>query len=238
MVAVIIAAGGRGKRFGRPGGKQYYEIDGNPVLFYTLNAFLSHPEVSVVLPVVNEDELTEFKETVRKVKFADKLLQPAIAGKERYETVFNGLESLKNHYGEIPEEMIVLIHDGARPCVSKDLISRVIEGTRKYGACIPVIKVADTVKEVDEDERVVKTLDRSFLRLVQTPQGFKGSILYEAYSRLFMHKEIADRITDDAALVELSGYDVYCVEGDRRNIKLTYPEDIPFVKSFIDMEDL
>jgi 2-C-methyl-D-erythritol 4-phosphate cytidylyltransferase len=235
VVFAIIAAGGSGKRFQKSGGKQFFPLKGRPVLAFTIEKFLQCGLVDYVLPVISAENFALFEAMRSKLKGnQSKLLSPVSAGNERYDSVFNGLKSLKATFKDEFEDAIILVHDGARPFVSLDLIKRVIEGTRSYGACVPAVEPADTVKRVDKSGRVLKTLKRSDLRLIQTPQGFLGKIIFKAYQ-----KGIASgfkEITDDASFVELAGINVFVVEGDRLNFKITYPEDELIALALIEEE--
>jgi len=224
LVFAVIAAGGRGSRFKKPGGKQFFLLKGKPVLVYTLEKFLSCNRVDFVLPVIGQENFSIFNEARKAIDAPlARLLPPVQAGEERFESVLNGLKRLQHDFKNEFEDSIILIHDGARPFVSTNLIERVIDGTKEYGACVPAVKVADTVKRVDSCGKVLETLKRSELVLVQTPQGFLGRIIMKAYEEIA--KPLAKELTDDASFVELTGYEVRVIDGERLNIKITYPED-------------
>lgn len=235
MVFAVIAAGGRGSRFKKPGGKQFFLLNDKPVLAYTMEKFLRCSGIDFVLPVIGRENFSLFDE-VKKTLDAplSGLLPPVSAGKERFESVLNGLKKLQQEFKEDFNDSVVLIHDGARPFVSIDLIERVIEGAKKHGACVPAVEVSDTVKRVDPGGKVVETLKRSELVLVQTPQGFLGRIIMKAYEEI--SKPPAAELTDDASFVELSGHRVYVVRGERLNIKITYPEDELIARALLGKE--
>lgn len=236
-VATIIAAGGKGRRFQKPGGKQYFLLSGKPVLYYTIKAFANCKDVDFILPVVNRDEADRFLEVVQMLESGrDKLLKPAYAGSERFFSVLNGLEALKDELGREFEESIVLVHDGARPFVSENLIVRTILKAKEKGACVPVLPSPDTLKEVDEKGKVLSTLSRERIRLVQTPQAFKGRIIYESYAR-FKEGPGIKEFTDDSSVVEKAGYTVYSVQGEKANIKITYPEDELFAEFYLKLKE-
>ncbi|MCX7831934.1 MAG: 2-C-methyl-D-erythritol 4-phosphate cytidylyltransferase [Actinobacteria bacterium] len=231
MVIALIAAGGKGKRFGREGGKQYFLINGKPVLYFTLKSFIESEEVDYVLPVINEEDTLRFREVIKSLqKGTEKVLGPVYAGMERVNTVHNGLKHLKNTFGNSFYDSIILIHDGARPFISKNLINRVVFATREFGACVPVVPIPDTLKEISGG-KVVKTLDREKIRAVQTPQGFLGKMILSCYDSIDDKNEYF--FTDDASLVEHFGYEVFVVDGEKTNIKITYPEDEIFANFYV-----
>ena len=144
-------------------------------------------------------------------------------GVNRQESVLKGFERLPSDAKE------VIIHDGARPLVEDKIISSVVEALGKYTAVTCAVKVKDTVKQIDESGKVIKTLKRDSLVLVQTPQGVKT----EEYRLAAEKAEDLSRFTDDASLMEAAGYEVYTVEGSYKNIKITTPEDITVAESYI-----
>lgn len=231
MVIALIAAGGKGKRFGKEGGKQYFLINGKPVLYFTLKSFIESEAVDYVLPVINKEDKSRFREVIKRIQNGTKkVLEPVYAGMERINTVHNGLKYLKNTFGNSFDDSIILIHDGARPFVTKNLIDRVVFATRKFGACIPVVPIPDTLKEM-EDDKVVKTLDREKIRAAQTPQGFFGKIILSCYDSIAGKSEYF--FTDDSSLVEYFGYEVFAIDGEKTNIKITFPEDEIFANLYL-----
>jgi len=216
-VSAIIVAAGEGKRFGSA--KQFALLKGKPVLDRTLETFEEHIKVTEVILVVKEDWLRE-----KYLNRYKKLVAVVRGGERRQDSVMAGFNQLK------PDQSgIVLVHDGVRPLVGKDLISRVIEAAEQKGAAIPALSLEDTIKRVEE-ERVVKTLDRLTLFKVQTPQGFFYTTLERALRKA---KEDSFYGTDEASLVERIGEKVYIVEGDTQNIKVTGPEDIHIAEAFL-----
>lgn len=211
MPTAIIAAAGKGVRLEKNIPKAFVEINKKPLLFYSIEKFKNF-HLIVVLP----EEFTEKWKRELKLYFSDLQIEVVPGGKERQDSVLNALEIIED------ENEIVLIHDVARPLVSEKLIKKIVENTVKYGACIPVIQTVDTLKEV-ENWRVIKTVNRNKIFAVQTPQGFKAGIIKKAYVKA---KEENFSGTDDAMLVERTGKQVYCIEGERKNFKITYPEDL------------
>ncbi|KPJ70218.1 hypothetical protein AMJ44_00445 [candidate division WOR-1 bacterium DG_54_3] len=217
-VAAIIAAAGRGERFGSP--KQLYLLKGKTVLDWSLEKFEAHEAIDEIVLVLKEEQEKE-----KILAHYKKIVAVVQGGKERQDSVLNGFKMID------PEKTgIVLVHDGVRPLVSKALISRVIEATLKKGAVIPALPLEDTVKEVAGKE-VLRTLERQELCRVQTPQGFTYSILKKALEKA---QEEGYYGTDEASLVERAGESVFVVQGDPTNIKITVPEDLKVVESLLD----
>ncbi len=215
IVAAVVVAAGRGQRAGGDVPKQYRKIAGIPVIRPSLSAFASHPHVDLVLPVIHPDDEDLFRAASGDLK---NLLEPVAGGATRQDSVHAGLQALR---ARTPE--IVLIHDAARPFLSGALISRAIEAARTYGAAVPGIAVADTVKKIDQAAVVAETLDRSQLRMVQTPQAFAFALIADAHQRAAAAGR--EDFTDDAALAEWAGHRVLMFEGDIGNVKLTTNED-------------
>jgi 2-C-methyl-D-erythritol 4-phosphate cytidylyltransferase len=216
--SAIIVAAGAGKRFGEL--KQFAYLRAKPVLEWTLEKFEAHAEIdAVVLVLPDEQDLKHYR-----MRYA-KIVDIVRGGERRQDSVWQGFRLLD---AKAPE--VVLVHDGARPLVGADLISRVIAAARVDGAAVPVLPLEDTVKEVRE-ERVVGTVDRTFLARAQTPQGFRYDVLKKA-----LDAARRDRFygTDEAALAERVGIPVTAVPGDPRNVKITTPVDINIAEALID----
>ncbi|MGJ4889027.1 bifunctional 2-C-methyl-D-erythritol 4-phosphate cytidylyltransferase/2-C-methyl-D-erythritol 2,4-cyclodiphosphate synthase [Bradyrhizobium sp. HKCCYLRH3099] len=212
--AAILVAAGRGLRAGAGGPKQYRSIGGRTVIHRALAAFADHPEVAVVQPVVNPDDIEVFNAAVSGLRHEP----PAHGGATRQASVLAGLEALVPHKPEI-----VLIHDAARPFVTPAVISRAIVAANKTGAAIPVVPVTDTIKEVGAAGDITATPERAKLRIAQTPQTFKFETILEAHRRAA--RDGLTEFTDDAAIAEWAGLTVATFEGDVANMKLTTPED-------------
>ena len=212
--AAILVAAGRGLRAGSGGPKQYRSIGGQTVIFRAMEPFCSHPQVSVVQPVLNPDDIAMFNEAVQGLQHAP----PAKGGATRQASVHAGLEALA-----VQKPNVVLIHDAARPFVSAALITRAIRAASTAGAAIPAIPVADTIKLVDASGNIEATPERARLRIAQTPQAFQYDVILEAHRRAA--REGRNDFTDDAALAEWAGLTVATFEGDAANMKLTTPED-------------
>lgn len=214
-IAVIIAAAGSGKRMGSSVPKQFLKIGGKPILFKTALAFSRNSLIDGFFVVTGKEYIKETEEAVGNLP---KFKGISEGGAERQDSVYNGLKALNGEYE------YVLIHDGARPFVSQDIIVRVIEKTAEKGAAVACVPVKDTIKVVSEDGVFEKTLNRSVLQSIQTPQGFKTGLIMQAYEKAF---EDGYYGTDDAALAERMGIPVYKVDGSYENIKITTKEDMP-----------
>jgi 2-C-methyl-D-erythritol 4-phosphate cytidylyltransferase / 2-C-methyl-D-erythritol 2,4-cyclodiphosphate synthase len=213
VVALVVAAG-RGTRAGLDVPKQYSLLAGQPVLRRTLQALSSHPEVDAVLTVIGPTDTNAYSQAVDGVAG----LLPAVrGGATRQESVRNGLEELA-----ASSPRLVLVHDGARPFVSRELVSRVIEACDESHGAVPALAVTDTIKR-RRDDRITATVPREDLVTAQTPQGFPFAALLEAHRQAARSQQNA--LTDDAAVADLVGLPVRIVEGDPRNVKLTRPAD-------------
>ena len=213
-VAAVVVAGGRGLRAGGELPKQYRQICGESVIRRALLAFARHPEISIVQPVIHPADKELYLAAIQ-----DTRLLPAVAGAElRQGSVRAGLEALEPHAPEL-----VLVHDAARPFVSGALITRAIAAARASAAAVPVMGVTDTVKSVDASGMITGTVDRTALRMVQTPQAFVFSSLLDAHHRA--QTAAREDFTDDAALAEWAGLKVSTFQGEAGNVKLTTDED-------------
>lgn len=214
--SVIIVCGGSSSRMNGID-KIFAKIGNMPVVAKTISAFESLKEISKIVIVTKEESILSMQKLCDEYNFK-KVSDIVVGGACREESVYNGFKML------IDEEQIVLIHDGARPFVSNEVILRVLSSAKEYSAATCAVNVKDTVKIVKTDGLIVSTPDRSGLKAVQTPQGFKHSLFKEAI-------EAADdlsKFTDDCSLVEAYGHPVYTVEGDYNNIKITTEDDLEF----------
>lgn len=213
MIGLVLAAAGTGSRFGSETPKQFALLRGNPLYLHALECFTTFFDQAVI--VVPSSWKEEVAKHIQSLSYRDKLTL-VVGGATRQDSVRRGL----HHLSQAVE--IVLIHDAARPFAPLDLISRVIGVTRKHGACVPVLSVTDTVKEVSE-ELVVRTVLREGLVLAQTPQGFDVSLLKRAVAKA---EKDGFYGTDEAALVERLNEPIHIVSGDKVNIKITEKEDL------------
>lgn len=214
-VSAIIPAAGRGLRMGSDIPKQFLLLDGKPILHHTVSVLDHCSAIDEIVLVVPENEI----EAVQ-TRIADshpKVTRVVAGGKERQDSVGNGLRSLDS------DTDIVVVHDGVRPFVSPELIRETIEAARDFGAAIVAIPVSDTLKKVSEDGRVERTVDRQGLWRVQTPQTFQYPLLKQAFD-----KARSDGFygTDEGALVEYLGKEVKVIPGSELNIKITNSKDL------------
>ncbi|RMG54322.1 MAG: 2-C-methyl-D-erythritol 4-phosphate cytidylyltransferase [Acidobacteria bacterium] len=216
MNVAIIVAGGIGRRMGAARAKPFLELCGEPVVIHTLRAFEACSAVDEIILVVHERERQEAMARLSSGDLA-KVARVVVGGPERQDSVWNGLRHVDRAATEL-----VIIHDGVRPLITPDQIAAVAEEARRSGAAILALPATDTIKEV-EGNRVIKTLDRHRLYLVQTPQAFRAEIIISAHERA---RAEGRRATDDAALVEQAGFPVSIVGGSRINFKITWPEDL------------
>jgi 2-C-methyl-D-erythritol 4-phosphate cytidylyltransferase len=213
-VGVVIVAGGSGARVGGTELKQFRWVAGKPMLLHSIQTFQLRRDVAMVVCVLPK----EFAGDPPPWIFQSDLerLMLSVGGPERVDSVFNGLEDL-------PEECdFVLVHDAARPLASGAVIDRVVQEMRKGHGAVAALPVVDTLKEVDETGRIVRTVDRTRLWRAQTPQGFPRGQLERAHDEARRRRIVA---TDDAALFELLGLPVHVVQGSERAMKVTGEED-------------
>ena len=217
--AAIVLAAGQGKRMHSSVQKQFLLLDGKPLIFYGLDAF-ENSSVDQIVLVTGSDEISYCQtEIVEKYGFS-KVTHIVAGGKERYHSVYAGLKAAEG-------AEYVLIHDGARPLLTKEIISRALKGAEEYGACVAGMPVKDTIKTADSDGFVAATPDRSRLWQIQTPQAFSYQWIRQAYDKLFSREEYQQGITDDAMVLEtMSSHRVKLIEGSYSNIKVTTPEDM------------
>ncbi len=221
MVSVIVVAAGKSERFKNPIPKPYLLLGDKPVIVHALAAFSGESPVDEIILVINAGDAGRIKKVLS--DFSLKVDKVVFGGKRRQDSAACGLKEIS------PKSNIVLLHDGARPFVSRKLINRVLEETRISGAVVPAIPCEDTIKEVEKQE-VVKTLRRTLLRAVQTPQGFKRRLIFSAYEKA----EAANYYgTDDAELVEHIGHPVKVIPGEKENIKITTPADLVFAGAIL-----
>lgn len=213
--AVIIVAGGQGLRMKSTTPKQFMEFGGNVVIFRSIEAFTKvYPDIQIVV-VLGKGYNEIWNKLVKKHQFNHSLTL-CTGGKERYESVLNGL----SHIGD---ETLVAVHDAVRPFVSELLIKRLFETAEKEHSAVPVIPLRDTVREVVNGSS--RIIPRERLRQVQTPQVFQSKLLKQAYS--FVDPK---GITDDSGIFEQAGFTPFLVEGEEQNFKLTRPEDLTYAE--------
>ena len=224
--AVVLSAG-QGKRMGTSVQKQYIELEGKPVIYYTLKVFQESSVIDDIILVVGEGQEDYVRTDIIERYHFTKVSGIVNGGKERYDSVWQGLQAVSH-----PEEGYVFIHDGARLCVNEDILRRGYDTVCRYRACVAGMPSKDTIKLADEDGFAATTPERRLVWTVQTPQIFETSLIIEAYSRLMREKCI--QVTDDAMVVEqMMNVPVKLFEGSYENIKITTPEDLDIAKLFL-----
>lgn len=217
MTSVIIVAAGVGKRMGGKVAKQYLELKGKPILYYTLNAFNQIDEINEIIVVTGENDIDYVQNEIINKYNIKKVTKVVVGGSERQYSVYNGLKAVNTN------TKVVLIHDGVRPFIQARDIKRLIEEIKTIKACLLGVKVKDTIKICDDKGYIRETPDRSLLWQAQTPQGFLYDIILKAHLQAQSENFLG---TDDAMLVERLGYKIKMVEGSYTNIKITTPEDL------------
>ena len=209
---ILIVAGGRGTRMGGPQPKQFLELSGRPVLMHTLEAFDRWDASARLIVVLPEDQIDTWKRLCEAHVFG-RIHRVVAGGETRFHSVRNGL-------GAVASNGLIAVHDGVRPLVAPSVIAACFAAAADGGAAVPVVPVVESVREVDADGGS-RPVDRTRLRVVQTPQVFRADVLRAAYRLPY-----DPRFTDDASVVEASGVAVRLVPGNRENIKLTTPMDL------------
>lgn len=233
----IVPAAGLGKRFGQDNNKTFQTLLGKPIVIWTLEALEAVDDIEEIIPVFKKGDMGQGLALIERFKIS-KVKRIAPGGKERQDSVFNGL----NLAGK--KATVVLIHDGVRPLIETDLIKKTIQellipsspplakgGGGGFDGVIVGVPPKDTIKEVQQDgENIKKTLNRNVLRAIQTPQVFKYSALMQAYKKAMSEKFYS---TDDSAIVERYGGKVKVIMGSYTNIKVTTPEDLDMAEMLL-----
>ncbi|MFI5141879.1 MAG: 2-C-methyl-D-erythritol 4-phosphate cytidylyltransferase [Bacteroidia bacterium] len=211
MYAVVIVAGGTGSRMNNELPKQLIEINNRPVIVYSIEKFQYFNKDIQVIISLHKDYFELFEKI--KTRFNLKNIEVVEGGETRYQSVKNALAVLN------PNTTIVGVHDAARPLVSLQTIEKTFSAAEQHGAAIPVIDMNESLREVSGTES--KAVDRTKFKVVQTPQCFKKEILLKAYDMPY-----SPLFTDDASMVEKTGHQIFITEGNKENIKITYPQDL------------
>jgi len=221
-VCAVVPAGGLGTRMGGTVPKQFLNLNGKPILYYTLKALQESGLISELILVVPKKEYgNACDQWLGKPEIVTKVV---VGGAKRQDSVYNGFCEVSR------ESEIVLVHDGVRPFLSHKMIRETINAAREYGAAITAIPVHDTIKRVDASGLVSKTVERENLWRVQTPQAFQYKILNEAFKKANSEKFYG---TDEGTLIEHLGAPVKVIEGSEKNIKITQPEDLELSETYI-----
>ena len=221
----IVLAAGQGKRMHSKIQKQFLEIGGKPILYYSMECFQKSPLIQDIILVTGEDMISYCQsEIVEKYGFT-KVCKVTAGGKERYDSVYAGLLCCQ-------DTDYVYIHDGARPFVTEEMIQRGYEAVKRTNACVMGMPSKDTVKLADPSGYIKETPDRKIVWNIQTPQIFSYDLIRGAYESI--RKKDMSNVTDDAMVVEQeTGTKLLLVEGSYQNIKITTPEDLAVAEAFL-----
>ncbi len=220
FVSCIVAAAGKGSRMQSELNKIFLEFAGKPVLAHTLSVLEACRTVDEIVIVTSECDILGCKDIVEEFGIS-KVTAITVGGKERQDSVRNALKEVS------PQADIVLIHDAARPLVTEEVISDVIENVTLCGAAAPGVSCKNTLKLADNEGFIADTPDRSLMYEIQTPQGFSRDLIVRAHENALQNSLAG---TDDCFLVEQLGNRVKISQGDYRNIKITTPEDLPLAE--------
>ena len=223
MVTAIIVAAGKSERMGTGTDKAFLNLGPRPVVAWSLLAFERCADVDKIVLVVRKDQVNASKSLARMFGIS-KMLAIVAGGAKRQDSVMNGLKALD------VDARFVVVHDGARPCVTSETISEVVKLARRYGAAVVGRHIWDTVKYVEKGTTVARTEDRSKLWAVQTPQAFDVRLLKRAYETVVEQKK---EVTDDASAVELIGEPVKIYETEKPNLKITTVEDLRMASAIV-----
>ena len=223
MISTIIVAAGKGTRMGVGVDKLWLEVAGRPVVAHTWQRFEDAGEIGEIILVVREGMQSHFQALAEQFHF-HKPFRIVVGGAERQDSVWNGLHALS------PATAIVAIQDAARPCTSLELITATIAAARETGAAVAAQPVTDTLKETVDGKLISRTVDRSKLWAVQTPQTFQVEVIRHAIAAV-RAKNL--QLTDDTAACELVGQRVQLVKSVAPNPKVTVPADLPFIESLL-----
>lgn len=227
----IVLSAGQGKRMKTAVQKQYIELEGKPVIYYTLKAFQDSGIIGDIVLVVGEGQEKFAREEIADKYHFTKVSAIVAGGAQRYDSVWQGLKAVQR-LNAPSQSSYVFIHDGARMFVDEGIIRRGYKTVRRYRACVAGMPSKDTVKIVDDDGFATQTPKRKYVWAVQTPQIFETSLITEAYFRLMQEQDID--VTDDAMVVEqMLHLPVRLFEGSYENIKITTPEDLEIAKEFL-----
>ena len=218
----VIVAGGTGTRMNSALPKQFLLLKGKPILYYTIDTFLSAFEDIHLIIVLGEDHIAAGQEIID-AYFDYSRIEITIGGRTRFHSVQNGLKLVK-------EESIVFVHDAVRCLVSTDLIHRCFDDAMEYGASIPVVDSKDSIRYIRGEEN--ESLERDRVKLVQTPQVFHSKILLPAFAI-----DYKEKFTDEASVVEAYGLKVHLTAGEDKNIKITQPMDLVIAEYYLAREN-
>ena len=217
-VGTVVLAAGESRRM-RGIDKIFFPLDGKPMVWRCISVFRSHPLVSEIVLVTSKGSVAQAEALVAE-QSAEDSVSVCAGGERRQDSVMEGLERLRDCD-------LVIVHDGARPFITPELLDKGIAAARDGGAAVAAVPVKDTIKRSDDGATVTRTLERDTLWAAQTPQIFKTSLLKEA------HRRVSSGVTDDASMVEAIGHPVSLFPGSYYNIKVTTPEDLIFAQAIM-----
>lgn len=233
-VTAIILAAGIGKRMNFDIPKQYILLSNETILKRTIRNVLKSEYIDECILVIRKEDIKKAKEIIQditrsNIRNNDFKIKYVIGGKERQDSAYSGIKAVSDNTD------IILVHDGVRPFIKKEIIEDAIKSVEITGSVATAVKVKDTIKYTKDGGKIVEsTPRRENLRAIQTPQVFKKDILKKAYDIAYNEKYYS---TDDASLVEYAGGDVYLIEGDYSNIKITTKEDLIIANAIIEEEN-
>lgn len=213
----VIVAGGTGQRMGADTPKQFLHLHNRPMILYTLDAFLRAFDDIKIIVVVHPDYLNTLQSMLIKYGNEQKIRMVA-GGQTRFESVKNGLKI-------VTDESMVFVHDAVRCLVSPDLIQRCYTEAKSFNNAIPVIPIRDSIRKWDMNSNHSEVVDRTGLYAIQTPQVFLSGLIKKAFEQ-----DYCDAFTDEATVFEAQGGLVHLIEGEGRNIKVTYPQDLEYAE--------
>ncbi len=233
-ITAIIPAAGLGKRFNLSGGKIFAGVRGAPLLAYTLKRLHREDSITEIIPVLRRQDIEKGFDMIKALNL-DKIRRIAPGGQERQDSIYNALKLVEEDGAGLSGEMLIMVHDGARPVIPENTIQELLKETEDADGAAPGIPARDTLKKVSEDGIIVSTLERGHIRAIQTPQLFSFDIIKKAYDAAYKEGFHA---TDDAALVERAGGRVKIITGSPFNIKVTTPEDLDMVEYILSREQV
>lgn len=231
-VFALVLAGGIGSRMGASIPKQYIEINDKPVIAYTIEAFLNHPQIDGIVVMTPSDWVDYTTDLVSKF-FPEHTgkIKVAAGGKERNDTLMNAIANIEER-GLLNDNTIVLTHDAVRPFINDRIISENIEAVKKYGAAVTAVSATDTIAVSTDHQQIKEIPDRRDMYQIQTPQSFYAIPLRQLF--LSLSDEEKEILTDATKIYLLKGKQVHLVAGENTNIKITYPNDIRLAQTLID----
>ncbi len=230
-VHVILGAGGSGTRMQNPVNKSFILLRGKPILIYSLQLFQEMPEIQDITIVINKDWQPQLMELLNRYRIT-KVKEIVEGGKERQDSMRNGLEVIARHAPA--QDDIILVHNAANPLVTKEIIRECIRAAQMHRASVAAYRVKDTIKRVQDDGKIIQTLDRNELWGMQTPQCVEFGLYLRAHQKTLKDSFMG---TDDVQLVERLGVQAVVVDCGYENIKITTPEDISQAEKILERRE-